>query len=358
MRDVLHEYFRPTKEEFEKLWKEAFITFDASSLLNLYGYSKETKNELVGAYGKFRERIFLPYQFAYEYSRNRAKVIKRQIANFASAEKDLQELLRKHGVKQEQPYLSEQASNNVDAILEELKVGRSRFEKSMASDEESDLLLNLFQGKVGPEPADDVLSEWYVKGKKRIANLVPPGFKDNDKAEPDCFGDYIAWEQIMAFSKENHKDVLLVTDDVKEDWWHLEGSMQVAPHPLLRKEFRQVTQKTVWFYTTDGFLRAAKEFSKVSIGDAALTEVRAALDNQREERELRLFKLPESDSVQREDLKKFFVRLQKFEPRDVAQTERTFERLAVREKAKSVSVRKFKSKAAEVDESDSEEGEQ
>jgi hypothetical protein len=82
MRKALHEFFRPTKEEFEKLWKDALITFDSSSLLNLYGYSAETKKELVEAYEKFKDRIILPYQFALEYSRNRTKVINKQISNF------------------------------------------------------------------------------------------------------------------------------------------------------------------------------------------------------------------------------------------------------------------------------------
>ena len=135
MREALHEFFRPTKEEFEKLWKAALVTFDASSLLNLYGYSADTKKELVGAYQTFSERIVLPYQFALEYSRNRAQVISRQIANFQKAERDLEELLKKHEVKQEQPYLSAKSIGAVEAILKELAEGKAKMEGSMASDE-------------------------------------------------------------------------------------------------------------------------------------------------------------------------------------------------------------------------------
>jgi hypothetical protein len=90
MRKALHEFFRPTKAEFEALWKDALITFDASSLLNLCGYSAETKNELIEAYEKFKDRIILPYQVALEYSRNRTKVISAQIVNYQKAERDLE----------------------------------------------------------------------------------------------------------------------------------------------------------------------------------------------------------------------------------------------------------------------------
>ncbi|MBM2715846.1 DUF4935 domain-containing protein [Mesorhizobium caraganae] len=292
MKTVLHEYFRPTKAEFEKFWSDALITFDASSLLNLYGYSSDTKKELVKAYETFTKRIILPYQFALEYSRNRAKVISNQIRNFQKAENDLNELLKKHKVKQEQPYLSKASVRNVEAILEELDEGRSKMEKSMASDEDSDLLLKLFDGKIGGEPTAAELDSLYNEGKTRYGALIPPGFSDvKEKGEPQCYGDFIAWKQIMAIAADKKKDFILVTDDVKEDWWHYESSRMVSPLPALRKEFRAVTGQSIWFYTTEGFLRAAKEFSQVKVGDAALDEVTAALDTQREEHKQRLFKI-------------------------------------------------------------------
>lgn len=282
MRVFLHEYFRPTKEDFQKLWADALITFDASSLLNLYGYSPETKKELVAAYDKFRDRIILCYQFALEYSKNRAKVINSQISNFNKAQKDIDELLKKHNVKQEQPYLSEESQNALEKILEELADGRKKFERSMASDEDSDMLLQLFEGKIGAEPDESQLLKFYSDGKARYDKRIPPGFHDvKDKGEPDCYGDYIGWDQIIALASEKKRDFILVTDDMKDDWWQYEGTRLVAPLPALRKEFRARSGQTIWLYNTEGFLRAAKEFFEVNIGDAAMEEVKAATDLRR-----------------------------------------------------------------------------
>jgi hypothetical protein len=253
---------------------------------------------LVDAYHKFAARITLPYQFALEYSRNRAKVINRQITNFQKAENDLKELLKKHQVKQEQPYLSESSIKAVEAILKELAEGRSKMEKSMASDESSDLLLQLFDSKIGLKPGADELNTLHDEAKARYAIEVPPGFEDRkDKEEPECYGDYIAWKQIMAIAAERKRDFILVTDDVKEDWWHYEGSRMVGPLPDLRKEFRTVTEQSIWFYTTEGFLRSAKNFAKVDVGETALNEVAAARDFQRKERLVRMLKM----SVELED---------------------------------------------------------
>lgn len=309
MRDALHEFFRPTKEEFQNLWAKALISFDASSLLNLYGYSSETKKELVEAYEKFSDRIILPYQFALEYSRNRAKVISKQISNFQKAQKDLDELLSKHNVRQEQPYLSENSKVAVESIRKELDEGKTKLERSMASDEDTDMLLKLFTGKIGSEPSADDLLAFHAEGKIRYDAELPPGFKDlKEKGEPDCYGDLVAWKQLMAIAIEKKSDVLLVTDDVKEDWWHFEGSRMVGPLPALRKEFRATTGQNVWLYTTDGFLRAAKEFSEVTVGEAALQEVKAALDVQKEERAIRMMKISTEDMQRlRYNFKKFPV---------------------------------------------------
>jgi hypothetical protein len=38
-------YYRPSKDEFERLWKSGLITFDASFLLNLYHYSEPARNQ-------------------------------------------------------------------------------------------------------------------------------------------------------------------------------------------------------------------------------------------------------------------------------------------------------------------------
>ena len=310
MRKALHEFFRPTREEFEKLWRDALITFDASSLLNLYGYSAETKGELVEAYEKFKERIILPYQFAREYSENRANVIGKQISNYQKAEKDLAELIKKHEAKQEQPYLSRKSRRAVSAILSELAEGRSRLEKSMAVDEDSDLLLKLFEGRVSPEPSAEQLGSLYSEGRGRYDTKTPPGFADlKEKGEPDCYGDYIAWKQIMAIATDKKRDFILVTDDVKDDWWHYEGSRLVGPLPELRKEFKNVTGQSVWLYTTDGFLRAAKEFAEAKVGDAALSETKAALETQLAERLQRFLKvsLSEVSKSDIESLEKYFA---------------------------------------------------
>ncbi len=57
MRKILHQYFKPTKEELRELWEHGLFSFDASVLLNVYGYSGETRDQLVD----FIEKMLTAY---------------------------------------------------------------------------------------------------------------------------------------------------------------------------------------------------------------------------------------------------------------------------------------------------------
>lgn len=47
MRKIFHQYFRPTETELRELWDDGLFSFDASVLLNIYGYSKDTREDVV-----------------------------------------------------------------------------------------------------------------------------------------------------------------------------------------------------------------------------------------------------------------------------------------------------------------------
>ena len=87
MRSTFRQYFRPTRDELIELWQHGLFSFDASVLLNVYGYSKETREELVTFFENNADRVRLPHQFGLEYSRNRSKVIDKQVHNWRVADR-------------------------------------------------------------------------------------------------------------------------------------------------------------------------------------------------------------------------------------------------------------------------------
>jgi hypothetical protein len=279
MRTVLHQFFRPTRDDFKRLWKEALIAYDACVLLNLYGYSEDTRTDLISVIQHYADRSRLPHQFALEYARNRLSTIVKQIKNYQNTENDLKKIERDHlQPKTEHPFLSEASWKAFEGIQKELADKRRAIEQMVTNDEYADVVLATFEGRIGPSPSAAELSQFHSDATARFAAKKPPGYKDlGPKTVPDAYGDYIAWRQLMSIAASEKRDFILVTDDVKEDWWQIESERRIGPRPELLEEFGSETSQRIWLYTSEGFLRAAQEYDSSAIKDEVIREVEAHL---------------------------------------------------------------------------------
>src|SRR6185503_17618148 len=83
MKELFPGFYQPTDHEFKKLWEKCTFVLDANVLLNLYRYPEEAKADLLKVIGKISDRLWLPYQAALEYQRNRLTVIAEQQKKFS-----------------------------------------------------------------------------------------------------------------------------------------------------------------------------------------------------------------------------------------------------------------------------------
>lgn len=80
------------------------------------------------------------------------------------------------------------------------------------------------------------------EGEARYKKQIPPGYKDaKEKDGVRKFCDLIWWKEILKFAQEHKKDVILVTDDIKEDWWKKDERDFVFREELL-EEFDKETK--------------------------------------------------------------------------------------------------------------------
>ena len=75
MRTTFPAYYRPSEELLRELWQKATIALDANVLLNLYRYPIQARNDLLSVLRRVSGRLFVPYQAALEYQRQRLHVI-------------------------------------------------------------------------------------------------------------------------------------------------------------------------------------------------------------------------------------------------------------------------------------------
>ena len=302
MRQTFRQYFRPTKDELNELWQRGLFSFDASVLLNVYAYSKKTREEFVEFVERNATRVRLPHQFGLEYSRNRSSVIVKQVNNYQKVE----EVLRKVrdtdiAPKYDHPYLSKKATRAYQAILNELVESRRAIEKLIGSDPYAEKMFVAFDGRVGKCPSAEELSRLNALAQERYEKLIPPGFADlKEKGIPGAYGDCIAWQQLMEIANVEQKGIILVIDDEKDDWWLMESRTKrtLGPRPELLEEFTTVTKQQFYMYNSESFLRAAKEFTSAEIRDDVIEEVSLRLASQREtERALDLKSVPSGTAI-------------------------------------------------------------
>ncbi|MDG6614114.1 PIN-like domain-containing protein, partial [Staphylococcus aureus] len=71
----------------KNIWENALFVFDTNTLLNLYRYQEETKNEFLQVLDKISNRIWIPHHVALEFQRNRLIVICEQKELFSKTKK-------------------------------------------------------------------------------------------------------------------------------------------------------------------------------------------------------------------------------------------------------------------------------
>ncbi|MBD3638343.1 MAG: DUF4935 domain-containing protein [Crocinitomicaceae bacterium] len=71
MKATYSEFQKKSSEELKAIWENALICFDTNVLLNLYRYSKDTRDEILELMEKLKDKIYLPHQVGLEFNKNR-----------------------------------------------------------------------------------------------------------------------------------------------------------------------------------------------------------------------------------------------------------------------------------------------
>ena len=102
MKQSFPGYYQPTEGEFALLWENGLFVPDASVLLDIYRYSKKTRDGLFKAFGLVSEQLWIPHQAALEFQKNRANVIEGQKDIYDKIDRSLKDTLNKieNGLRQ------------------------------------------------------------------------------------------------------------------------------------------------------------------------------------------------------------------------------------------------------------------
>lgn len=273
MRKKFIGFYHPTTNEIDDAWNSGVFAFDANTLLNLYRYTDNTRKDFLSALKTIKDKLFLPYQAAYEYHNNRLDVIE----GIEKAYEDLYNIFPENFTKnlksliyqyKKHPTISIDKIEKIHEdflanIQKELDKQKAKHPNFKTNDEILDELSDLFDNSVGEEFTKEDLIKIYKEGESRYSNEIPPGYKDlpnkQKKGQRHVYGDLIIWKELLNFTKTKKQPLIFITDDRKEDWWTIQKGKTIRPREELIKEFYDITGIRILIYNADNFLFFAKE---------------------------------------------------------------------------------------------------
>jgi predicted nucleic acid-binding protein len=266
----------------DNIYKESIIVLDTNSLLNLYRYSKDTRNKYLEILNKVENRLYLTYHVCSEFYKNRYNLI----GNRAFFKETINELIDENQGKLLNIIKNSSGSSKYNSalgilkheeelknkIVDEIEKSSKKIKKYIESFkhdidfkfiQQKDPILaevvEIFKDKISVEITNEEKQKIYKNGEERFKNLVPPGYKDNAKDFPEKYGDLIIWNELINLAKEQKKDILFVSDDRKEDWVIEFKGMDLGPRKELIKEFNKETEKLFYSITTKEFIKIISE---------------------------------------------------------------------------------------------------
>ena len=271
--------YRASAKDLEQLAQEATIAFDSNVLLHIYRYSPAAVEQLLTAMEKVADRLWIPYQAAKEFHRNREQVINDQPKAVSSIQKAFDTALaevRRHG--QHHPTinlagLEEIAKGAVDEVRAVLADAGRGF-TSVTDDPFLRRFTAIVGDRVGKEPEASWLKARYEEARDRYSQKVPPGYKDDAKPEPDKWGDFVLWRELLDHAGATKRPIILVTDDAKEDWWLEQHGDRVGPRRELIDEMGRAGGVAFHLYAPDQFVAYAQQHLGVDENQGVIEEVR------------------------------------------------------------------------------------
>ncbi|WP_339245260.1 PIN-like domain-containing protein [Paenibacillus sp. FSL F4-0243] len=264
--------------ELNELWGTCIFVFDANTLLNLYRYSKDSRNLLLQIMEHVADRIWIPYQIAWEYHKNLGEIIHKQENEYDRIAQTVDNAVQSLNNGLVSLRHSNIEINKITELFNQLGLDvRKELDVQKENQPNLDELKNqlniLIGNKVGRFYSQDELDKIYADGKSRYERQIPPGFEDlkekkdqksylNGIVYQDAFGDLVFWNQLLEKAKEESvKSVILISDDTKKDWILEMGGKKKGPLPSLVQEFRKETNnKMFYMYNSERFLKQAERY--------------------------------------------------------------------------------------------------
>jgi hypothetical protein len=282
VKSILPEWYEPDHKTVVSVIKTGTIALDANALLDLYRMGRAKRDQILLVLRDNRDRLFVPYQVALEYQRNRLisvgntdTIFKNLLNGIKALDQPELEKIRDTDLQDEIKQLFETAKNTFKEGLEKLRHEHTvSFQDARRNDPVREALDELLPDTaLGEAPPDELLEARRAEALKRYETLTPPGYGDLGE-KPDPTGDYLIWAELLDHAKNSDRPLLFITrDETKDDWYLRRNGKIIGPRPELVAEMRRVTTHLYYQMNLSEFLKLAKKHLGAKVDDDTIATV-------------------------------------------------------------------------------------
>lgn len=293
----------PGDAELTDALDTALVSLDANVLLGFYRYPEEFGTALIDELSHYGDRVFVSHQALAEFWRNRTSALADRARAKSEAEKQLSsnERSTSNAIEQwgKKVALEDADLDQARAIVaRQFELLTKLVEDAHADDREIypstdqdpivKSLERLLSGRVGAPLSDDEWRDAVDEGKRRHREQIPPGYKEKpdekERLAEGVSGDYLVWLQSIQAASVRGLDLLILTSDVKEDWYARFRDDIIGPRQELAKEYWDLSGKRLFLMRpSDLIQRAAARGGH--IGADALDEAARQLEGETDTRD-------------------------------------------------------------------------
>lgn len=304
MRTQFSGYFDPTQEQLQALWAEhdSVIALDTNVLLGLYRMPADSRKEVTDLLSVLKDRLFVPYHVMLEFHRNRLEAMRTEFAAAKQLGKDARTAYDafKAAISNDRvrdracwPQIAEKLAEidkKADELFKVAKAESDHYVSPNAPDSVLSFVETLLEERIGARPLDqNIVDSAEKQAAERFKIKMGPGYYDQEKAGDTYvfdgliydrqYGDYMVWRELLNRSRvEKTKRLMLITSDVKPDWWLDSKSISgKRPQPeLVMEMLRDASVDCFWMYTLSDFIKNARTFLRANVTQRAITDARQA----------------------------------------------------------------------------------
>jgi hypothetical protein len=292
VRELFPGYYPRSKAERSDVYRGGLVSLDANALLDLYRFTKKSRDELFSILETLRPRLFVSHQAALEFHRDRLGVVEARFrapaekceelqASFQSVVEKIREFANRHQIDSTHKQQLIDTVSGLSATLAEsiMQMGAYDLEREEVKEGTDPVLArvgSLLDERVGDALSQKDYADALKEAERRSSFRIPPGYSDKGKPPERRAGDYLVWLQLINEAKLHGKPVLFVTDERKEDWM-LKGSSNevLGPRPELVLEMLREAGVALHTVSVVGLLTEAPEYLGATVSESTIQEAKS-----------------------------------------------------------------------------------